>query len=113
ALRRDARSASLGRVPDRAERAAAVQALGGARLVDVADQAAVDAIADELLQPRREALHQVRIEPELLVLLLADEADAIVHGDACAPPIGAVGSAAVPERPVPDQHAALRHIGGD
>ena len=50
---------------------------------------------------------------ELLVLLLADVAGAVVHGDADPALVGAVGPAAVPQAADPDQDAALLHFGGD
>ena len=61
---------------------------------------------------RRPARESTR-DAELLVLLLADVAGAVVHGDADAPLAGAVGAAAVPEAAVPHEHAARRHLGGD
>jgi len=50
-----------------------------ALLVDVADQAAVDAVADQLAQARGEAARDLARDAELLVLLLADEAGAVVR----------------------------------
>src|SRR5438270_9876169 len=82
-------------------------------LVDVADEPAVHAIANEFLQTRGERAHERRRDPELLVLLLTDVAGAVVHGDADAPLAGAVGTAAVPQAAMPDQHAAARHRGRD
>src|SRR3569832_137610 len=102
-----------GPVPDGFEIAAAVQELRGALLADVADQALVDAVANQFLQARRERLHEFGREAELLVLLLSDEAGAVVHGNAGAPRIRAVGAAAMPERAVPDEYAALLHLARD
>ena len=51
-------------------------------LVDVADQAPVDAEPAELAQLRGERGHHFGRNAELLILLLADPAGAIVHGDA-------------------------------
>src|SRR5579872_5116508 len=85
-------------IPDRGEGAAAVQPLGRALLVDVADQAAVDAVAHQRLEPWGKGPRQFRRHAQLLVLLLADEAGAVVHGDAGSPLAGAVGPAAMPER---------------
>ena len=56
--------------------------LGRMFLVDVADEPVVDRIADQLLQAVGERLDQGRRDPQLLVLLLADVAGAVVHGDA-------------------------------
>ena len=73
----------------------------------------VDAVAHQAPQARREARGDLARDAELLVLLLADEAGAVVHGDADAPLAGAVGAAAVPEAAVPDQHAARLHLRRD
>ena len=83
----------------------------GWRLVDVADEAVVERVADELLQARRELRRDLARDAELLVLLLADVAGAVVHRHADAAPAGAVRAAAVPEAAVVDQDAALRHLG--
>src|SRR5205085_7722992 len=88
-------------VPEHLIPAFAEHRLGRRLLVDVADEAGVDAVADELLQPRRERLDQRRRQPEVLVLLLADVAGAVVHGDADALLVGRVGTAAMPQRAVP------------
>jgi hypothetical protein len=48
----------------------------------VADEPAVDAVAAQLLQARGEARTRFERDAELLVLLLADPAGAVVHGDA-------------------------------
>ena len=57
--------------------------------------------------------HQLGRNAELLVLLLAYVAGAIVHGDAHPRAVGQVRTPAVPEAAHPDEHAALRHFGGD
>ena len=49
------------------------------------DQAAVDAVADEFAQAGAEAARDLARDAELLVLLLADPAGAVVHRDADAP----------------------------
>ena len=86
--------------------------LAGMLLVDVPDQAVVDRVADQLLQAPGEGLTSAG-EPELLVLLLADVAGAVVHGDADATLRRGVGAAAVPQAADPDEHAALGHLRGD
>src|SRR5688572_19623154 len=98
---------------DHLARPAAVEEVDRAALVDVADEPAVDAVAHELAQPWRKSARDLERDPELLVLLLADPARAIVHGDADARGGGAVGAAAVPEAAVEHQHAAALHLGGD
>ena len=82
-------------------------------LVDVPDEAVVDRVADELLEAARERLHERWRDTQLLVLLLADVAGAVVHGDADAPLVRLVCAAAVPETPDPDEDAALGHLGRD
>ncbi len=77
------------------------------------DEAVVDRVADQLLQPARERLDQRGRDAQLLVLLLADVTGAVVHGDAHPADVGVIGAAAVPEAPDPDQDAALGHLGGD
>src|SRR5579859_97689 len=47
------------------------QDLGGAPLVDVADEHVVDAVPDQLLEPPGHTRHSVDGDAELLVLLLA------------------------------------------
>src|SRR5581483_10157452 len=66
--------------------------LDGAALVDVPDEPAVDAVAAELAEARREAARDFARDAELLVLLLADPSRAVVHRDPDAPdgrPVGA------------------------
>src|SRR4051794_15816397 len=48
-----------GRVPDHRRRRPGVEELGRAVLVDVTDEAVVDAVADQLAQARREAARHV------------------------------------------------------
>src|SRR5262245_3398545 len=80
-----------------------VEQRGRAVLADVSDQAAVDAVADELPEPRREPRGELARDPELLVLLLPDEARAVVHRDPDAAPIRLVGAALVPQAAVVDE----------
>src|SRR5207248_4852964 len=88
-----------------------VEDLHRAALVDVADEPVVDAVPAQLAQSRLEARRALTRDAELLVLLLTDEARAVVHGDADAPIGRAVGTAAVPEAAVPHEHRALPHLG--
>src|SRR5215831_10617071 len=113
ALRPSEASGLAGPVPDRGELSAAVEPLGGALLVDVADEPPVDAVAHQLLQLRWVAARHLGRHAELLVLLLTDEARAIVHGDPCPPQGGPVRAAAVPKRSIPHEQAPLAHFGGD
>ena len=85
----------------------------GSRLSMWPIRCAVDAVADQAPEARREARGDLARDAELLVLLLADEAGAVVHGDPDAALAGAVGAAAVPEAAVPDQHAARLHLRRD
>src|SRR5262245_2659424 len=85
----------------------------GIALVDVADQAAVDAVSDQLQQARREAARDLARDAELLVLLLPDPPGAVVHRDADAALLRRVRAAAVPQAAVPDEHASPRHPGRD
>src|ERR1017187_5040983 len=57
--------------------------------VDVADQAVVDPVPDQLLQPTRKMLDCLAGDTQLLVLLLPDVAGAVIHGDT--DPIGVSG----------------------
>src|SRR5262245_38345570 len=86
-------------LPHRAQLAALAEQLDRVALVDVPDQVAVDAVADQRAQARREARRDLARDAELLVLLLAQEAGAVVHRDADAALAGGVGAAAVPEAP--------------
>src|ERR1700683_4989762 len=79
--------------------------LGRVVLVDVAHQPRVDAVADQATQPGREARRGLAGDAELLFLLLADPARAVVHGDTDPTLVGLVGAAAVPKAAVPDQDA--------
>src|SRR5512137_386920 len=89
-------------VPDEARGATLlVEEALRALLVDVADEPVVDAIAHELAEPGREAARDLARDAELLVLLLAHVARAVVHRDADATARRAVGAAAVPETAVP------------
>ena len=54
---------------------------GRVPLVDVAHQPVVHRVADQFLEAARELAHQCGRDAELLVLLLADVAGAVVHGD--------------------------------
>src|SRR4030095_5742992 len=92
-------------LPDRAQLAALAEQLDRVALVDVPDQVAVDAVADQPAQARGEARRDLARDAELLVLLLAQEAGAVVHRDADAPLAGGVGPPAVPEAPVPGHPA--------
>src|SRR5262245_12657475 len=65
--------------------------------VDVPDQRVVHAVPDQLAQTGLEAGRHFRRDAELLVLLLADEAGAVVHRDPDARRVGGVRAAAVPE----------------
>ena len=69
----------LGLLPDRAEGDASPEQLLRAVLLDVADQAAVDTEAAQLLELGPEARGDLARDAELLVLLLADEAGAVVQ----------------------------------
>ncbi len=82
-------------------------------LVDVADEPVVDRVADELLEASREVLDYVAGYPQLLVLLLAHEAGAVVHSDPDPAFVSPVGAPAVPEASDPDEDAALGHDGGN
>src|SRR6185503_7426784 len=68
-------------VPHHRVRDLLVEQCRRAPLVDVPDQSAVDAVADQLAQARREPLRDLARDAELLILLLADESGAVVHRD--------------------------------
>src|SRR4051812_4569689 len=76
------RSTRLLRDADDRARRAAVEQVDRAALVDVADQLLVQAIADQGAQLGRERPGQLARDAELLVLLLAQPAGAVVHRDA-------------------------------
>src|SRR5579884_738815 len=76
-------------VPDHAARRQPTEEqLGGHPLVDVSDEPVVEAVADQLLEAGRKLAHHLARDAELLVFLLAEEARAVVHRDADAPPRG-------------------------
>src|ERR1700722_12961747 len=77
--------------------------LGRVLFVDVADEAVVHGVADELLEATGEGFDEGGRYAELLVLLLADVARAVVHGDTDTTAVGPVGASAVPEASHPDE----------
>src|SRR3954467_8915275 len=94
---------------DDATRARAVEQIDRAALVDVSDEVAIETEAGQLAQLRRKAARHVERNAELLVLLLAHPARAVVHGDADAARAGAVGAATVPDAAVEDENGAAPH----
>src|SRR5690606_37856961 len=79
-------------------------------LVDVADEALVDAVPAQPGQAAVEAPGDGARDAELLVLLLADVPGAVVAGDAHAALARRVGAAPVPQAAVPLHDAAPRPL---
>src|ERR1035437_9703995 len=79
--------------------------------VDVADQAVVDPVPDQLLQPTRKMLGGFAGDTQLLVLLLPDVTGAVIHGDADPTGVSGVGAASVPQAAVPHENAPFGHFG--
>jgi len=103
-----------GVVPDKLGRPVGPEEqFAGMLLVDMPDQAVIDRISDELLESPRVALDDMPWDSQLLVLLLAHETGAIVHGDTDAALVRQVRAATVPETSDPDEHASLGHLGRD
>src|SRR6516225_6163489 len=106
----EARRSGLEKVPDHVHALVLREDhLGRMLLVDVADEAVVHGITDELLQAAGERSHKLGRDAELLVLLLADVSSAVVHCDPDPALIGLIRAAAVPQAADPHEHTALRH----
>src|SRR5579864_9320670 len=95
------RSALVDGIPHHAGGASVKEQLRRVVLVDVPDQRVVDAESAQLLQAWLEAAQGRQRDAELLVLLLADPARAVVHRHTHAAPVRGVGAPPVPQAAVP------------
>ena len=82
-------------------------------VVNVSVQSLVYGVATEFLESSRELAGDVRMDPQVLVLLLSDEARAVVVGDRKAARVAAVGAAAMPEAAMAEDDAAGWHFSRD
>src|SRR3954447_5222519 len=77
--------------------------------VDVADERRMNAVAQQLLQPRVERAHDVARHGKDVVLLLTQPARGVLQQHAQPRPLGVVGTAAMPERAEDEQDRAGGH----
>ena len=96
----------VGLLPDHSGVARSAQLRNRILVVNVSVQPLVYGVAAELLESSRELPGDVRMDSQVLVFLLSDEARAVVVGDRKAARVAAVGAAAMPEAAMAEDDAA-------